>query len=224
MSYFKLKHNGILKLIKRTLILLLVISLSFPSLIANTSAVISNNVTASTNELSFFSNYFSVTTNNVSQAISTQQMSGLIFGGNTKYYLVTALNEEISFPVSLQLTRGAETITIFLSFLKPVWEGTFSFSGCCVTILQNLSIQLVYNSQWVNNSYNGTIFTVYFSIYKFPLPGTPLSSQTSSGNNALGFPYPPRAFVLGLMVLLIGMIPIGLVVQILKKFTRRKKI
>ena len=224
LAYCKSMTTGISKLFKKTLILLLVINLSFTSLIANTSTVISYNAASDTNEITFFTDFISVATNNISQVISTKLLVGLIVGGNTEYYLVTALNEQINFPVSLLLTRGVETDSIFLSFQKPIWEGTFSFGGCCENILQDLYIQLAYSPQSVNSSYNGTIFTICFSIYKYPLPGTPLNSQLSSGNNALGFPYPPRAFIVGLMILLIGMIPIGLVVQILKKFTRRKKI
>ncbi len=203
------------------MILAILISLLFvsPSLVLQTSEAQlsqshSNGAIFFTRSLHFTENNFSLGNNEV--------LAGSVFGYGTVYFVSSFLQATVKVSLSLVLMRGNEGVYISLSSNHPLWEGNISFSGCCNYYAENLFVNLQFFHVVTSNQSN-VIFSVYYSIFSYPLLNTGTNTNTSIKLNALGYPYPSRDYVLGLMLTLVGVIPMTIIVNILKKFSRRKK-
>jgi hypothetical protein len=172
-------------------------------------------------ELKFYSNYTTISTPDFTSIPALIIPIGLFYGQNVYYFLVAHLSENSSVSIKFFLQRNLES---YYFILEPgsSWEAIISFKDCCKDILQQTNI--FFEANFLNIIPNNSIyeFLVYYSFYKYPISGIP-DPANSTSLNALGFPFPPRTFIVGLMILIIGIIPIAIFDLILTKLSKRNK-
>ena len=209
-------------MIKELFVILLVISLSSSTVVSNTTTNRAHFTNSAMNDISFYTHSFSITSSNASTTFSDNVLAGSIFGGNTNYMVVASIIGTATQQVRLLFSRGSETVFFSLDSQSPNWHGKISFSGCCSNVLENLyvQLQLEQNSTVIQNVPN---FLVAYSIYKYQESTSSSIDIFGSSNNDLGYVYPTRNYIIGLMILLIGMIPVSLMVLFLRKYLRKKK-
>ncbi len=221
LSMFKLSYQGKKSLKKELLAVFIVLSLINTPAFLNATVSTENFPSTTSNELTFYTNSFTITASNASISSSNKVLAGSVYGGQTKYTIVASLDGTSKQPIHLIFIRDLEYIYINLDNNNRNWNGQIYFKGCCSNVLVNLYVQLQveHNSSVTLNS---TPLLVVYSIYKFQESTSSSLGIFGTSKNALGYPYPSRYFIIGLMIILIGMIPVTLVVLLLRKYIRRK--
>ena len=201
------------------------ISLFIVVLISITPAVASSSINSSNNqqtsELLSYSLGLTVTSGNITSLASTIIHPGLILAGGQNYQVLFALSNKIPIILNVVFSRLTEVIYFNIDSANESFIGIVSFNGCCANILDNLSINFVITSHVSTINQNGTLFRLDLAIYKIPLTSYQ-GFIPSSEVNVLGYPYPPKLFILGLMINLLGILPLAILFKVIMKFTRRQ--
>ena len=145
---------------KRQILFLLTLTLCFSTLIKPITLIQASSDNLTSSDLGFYTNYFSVTSSNASQALSDQILIGYAYGSGQPYTVVALLHG--SFQVEIIFTRVSEGSYILLTPLKNVWQGNISFYDCCG--FEPLYVQLQFSPNFISNQ-STILFTLYYSIY-----------------------------------------------------------
>lgn len=208
-------------MIKTSFIFLLFLSLSFATLTSNASLKTNDPNKILADELTFFSHYFSITSSNASLTSSGKIEIGSIYGGQTEYFVVASLFETINTPIHLLFFRNSEAVYISLNRTQLFWHGPIAFSGSA-NQLSTLYVQLQV-SHIIPTNTSEIHLTVFYSVYKYQASSSSTNNLFGDSGGLVGNVYPARNFVLGLMILLIGMIPEAIFVLLLRKYLRRRR-
>ena len=172
-------------------------------------------------ELTYVSNSIIITSSNISKILQNNIFVGYIFGGNTIYHIRAGFYINGDFALRLTYIRDNVQISLLLSKNNPDFNGTITYYDCCSNVLKPLTLSIA-----ISNTTKALIdpnfqlllsYTVLTNNYYREL----VSKYKISSVNALGYPYPPRAFIVGLMITLVGVIPIFIVDKVLLKLLRK---
>ena len=202
----------------------LLVSLFIIVLISITPTVASSSINSfknqQTSELLSYSLDLTVTSGNITSLASTTIHPGLILAGGQNYQVLFALSNKIPIILNVVFSRLAEVIYFSIDSANESFIGIISFNGCCTNVLDNLSINFVITGRPSTINQNGTLFRLDLAIYKIPLTSYQ-GFIPSSEANVLGYPYPPKLFILGLMINLLGILPLAILSKVIMKFTRK---
>lgn len=207
-------------MIKASLIFLLLLCLNFATTTSNASFKNVDSPESLTNELISYTHYFSITPSNSSLTQSGKIEAGSIYGGQTKYLVVASLFETINTSVQLFFYRNSEAIYISLNKSQPYWDGSLFFGGSA-NQLSILYVQLQ-AAHIIPKNGSEIHLTVFYSIYKYQTSSPSTNNLFGASGGLVGNVYPARNFVIGLMILLIGMIPETIFILLLRKYLRRR--
>lgn len=176
---------------------------------------------AQISELTYSSNIFVANQFNITNLIQKSYTLGYIYGGFTLYDIRAGIYVNRDLSIDLLFTRDTQSIIFNFNRYSPVFNGSFSFSACCSNVLKplTLSVSLLNNDQGLTNS--SFILFISYTILTVSHYQSLVSKYRISSVNALGYPYPPRNFIIGLMILLVGTSPALFIDKLLLRFLRR---
>ena len=172
-------------------------------------------------EITYLSNNIAITPANISEITQNEILLGYIFGGNVNYNIRAGFYINGNYVVKLSYKRNNNLIYIELTNKTPDFTGTISFPDCCSNVLMPLTLSItILNSTKTFIDQNSPLY-LSFAIFTINYYEGLVSKYQISSVNAIGYPYPPRAFIVGLMILLTGLVPVFILDKALLKVSRR---